>query len=472
MKKSVTVIVLALVAVVLAAAVGVAAYINHMLNNQPTNIIPQEVTVFDSQGKELFKSKELSDIYDKEYWAYLEITFLETAEIVAQQQQCDNQQALDWLFAQGCQIHTAFDSTAFQALQAVKDQWGPACNTAGAITDLQGNLIAVSSTDKGDEQINYAQARRSPYSSFKALSVYTPAIEKGLVNWSTLFYDSPYKQLKEEDGTMRDWPANATGKYSFQDVSVYEALRTSLNTVAVKCLAKVGVQESIGFLRSSFGIPLEEEKYVLETYGDGEVIGNIALGYLETGITPVEMAGYYQVFANGGLYAQPKTVKVIARKDGSAQYTQHSTPKQVISTATADMMNKLLQGVVKTGGTGVQANCSVVDVAGKTGTGDNYADNWFVGVTPDYSLAIWHGQYENNQADEMFASVVLKLYDALPNANRKFITHENLYPLAYCAHSGKAYSGDCARIETGYFVSKDALPLCDVCGKNEEIGGQ
>jgi len=131
-------------------------------------------------------------------------------------------------------------------------------------------------------------------------------------------------------------------------------------------------------------------------------------------------------------------------------------------------LNKLLQGVVAAGGTGEAAKSVGVEVAGKTGTGDNYADNWFVGVTPGYSIAVWHGQHDSNQADEMFSYVVDELYRLQPNANRKFITHKNLVQLAYCGHSGMVISDDCALMDVGYFKSKDTLPVCNLCSNQKK----
>jgi D-alanyl-D-alanine carboxypeptidase/D-alanyl-D-alanine-endopeptidase (penicillin-binding protein 4) len=101
---------------------------------------------------------------------------------------------------------------------------------------------------------------------------------------------------------------------------------------------------------------------------------------------------------------------------------------------------------------------------GKTGTGDNYADNWFVGVTPAYSCAVWHGQSDSNRADNLFAAVVGGLYGENSDLLRNFITHENLNQIAYCARSGHAFSNRCTRIELGYYKQTDALPVCSVCG--------
>lgn len=468
MKKAEQIVIVSLIV----AALVITASVMWLFFGQMPEASPDEgamqrkdVTILDADGNEMITINTVAGIYDSENWAYLEIVLSETVQILSQQEACSEADAREFLFTHGYIIHTAFDRTAYEALTAVKSRWGNACNTASAITDLNGGLLAVFCTDVEGKQINYTQERRSPYSSFKALSVYTPAIEKGVANWSSLYQDAPYKQLEDENGQLRDWPANATETYSRENMTVYEALRKSINTIAVRCLEGVGITESMVFLQTNFGIPLKEEEYVVQTYGEEEVIGNIALGYLETGITPVEMAGYYQVFANGGIYAEPASVKRLCLEDGTEVYARKQSAKQVISKATADLMNKLLQGVVAAGGTGEAVKCYDVEVAGKTGTGDDYADNWFVGVTPGYSLAVWHGQHDTNQAEEMFASVINKLYDALPNANRKFITHQNLHQIAYCVHSGKAFSSACTLIDVGYFTSKDALPVCDACSK-------
>ena len=433
MKKLVNIVVPALIAVAVLICVGALwLFFRETFGKPPggNSAERKPITVYDAAGEVLITTDMAARIYEEDCWAYLEVVLAEAADIIAQQESCDLQQANIRLFTRGYKIYTAFDRTAFEALGAVKSQWGETCNTAGVITDLNGNLLAVYSSDTQGEQTNYARERRSPYSSFKALSVYTPAVEKGIVNWSSMYMDAPYKMIKNEQGVLEDWPANANGKYSNKSISVYEALRKSLNTVAVKCLADVGITEAMTFLQTGFGIPLTQEEYVVEHYGADEVIGNIALGYLETGITPVEMAGYYQIFANGGKYIPPKAISAIKQEDGASYYTRKAETKQIISPATADIMNKLLQGVVLPGGTGEMANSADVQVAGKTGTGDNYGDNWFVGVTPGYSVAMWHGQNESNQAEEMFAAVVGQLYGKLPHANRYFVTHQNLYQMA------------------------------------------
>ncbi len=462
-------IVIAVLALVLTAT-GVIYFCVQQEEKKPDPAELKEISIFDTDRNLMISTKSVAEIYDTDYWAYLEIVLAETTELIAQQKNCSEQDAREHLFTGGYQIHTAFDRTVFEATSTAMDDWKTVGNTACAVTDLNGKLIAVYSNDIDGHQVNHTRSRRAPYSSFKALSVYTPAVDTGMVNWAKNYEDSPYKKLADEDGESRDWPANATGVYSYENVTVYDALRTSLNTVAVKCLADVGVDTSIDFLQDNFGMALIEEEYVLNTYGKEEVIGNVALGYLETGITPVEMAGYYQIFANGGIYSPVKTVNTIICEDGSTLYEWQDGGKRVVRAETADLMNKLLQGVVAPGGTGEQVSCGDVQVAGKTGTGDNNEDNWFVGVTPGYSLAVWHGKSDSNKADNMFASVVNEIYSTQTNANKNFVTHKTLYQTTYCVYSGKAISDDCTLIDIGFFENKDTSVICDVCPKSKAEG--
>lgn len=421
------------------------------------------ITVLDADGNTLIASANTESLYQSDYWAYLDVVVSQATEKIAEIKKCDQETALNSLFSEGYVIQTPFRADAYRALQAADAQRSTDFPIGCALTDLDGKLLAVYSTAGST---NYALQKVPPYSSFKPLSVYAPAVEAGIVHWSSQYEDSAYKKWTSPEGEEQDWPANFSKTYQMEDVSVYEALQVSLNTVAVKCLADVKVSNSIAFLQEKLGIPLTEEAYSAKKYGEEEVIGNIAMGYLETGVTPVDMAGYYQIFANGGIYTPSRAILKISTRDGQVLYGAKDESCQAIKPETADVMNKLLQGVVKAGGTGAAAACKDVAVAGKTGTGEEKQNYWFVGVTPGYSLAVWHGENENNRAAEIFAAAVEALYKNQPNANRNFITHKNLQHLVYCADSGMLMSINCSTIEEGYYSETNTPGVCDQCPGN------
>ncbi len=397
--------------------------------------------IYDSGGGLLSTSLEADPKSDN--FAYLDIAISEAKTLVSEE-----------TLKKGCKIYTYCDTRLISGMKT-------ACNTTAlgfevgcAMTDLQGRLIAAYSST----ETNLATQKNQPYSAIKPLAVYAPAMENGTINWSTLFEDSAYKTLEDQNGTKTDWPKNATGIYSGKNVTVYNAVKQSLNTVAVKCLNTFGVNNSIDFLRNSFGMDLDYELQKSVTAGEEEVIGNIAMGYTYAGSSPAEMAGYYQIFAGGGKYAPHRTVKRIEDSDGKVLYEDKTEAKQVISPETAYVMNQLLKGVITPGGTGEKAHCGDIPVAGKTGTGDLNAGNWFVGVTPEFSCAVWHNKQDENRAAELFSEITL-------NAgveNKLFMTSAKVEEKIFCPDSGKLLSTGCKRAELGYYESDRVPEECNI----------
>lgn len=417
------------------------------------------LSIRDGQGNVVITAQSRKELERDERRDYWQIVLAEAGSMLANAENCDPTQAEERLFSGGYQVDTAFSQTAFDAMKAAEKSWDGEADFGCALTDLDGSLLAVYSTSA---EKNYAALPTAPYSSLKPLSVYMQAVERGIADWKTLYPDTPYKQLDDGNGGFQDWPANADGLYTGQGVNLYRAIQRSYNTVAVRCLADVGVTESITFLQEQFGMSLLQEQLTAQLYGEEEVIGTIALGYLREGVSPVNMAGYYQIFANGGSYRTPKAVQAIKDSEGQTLCTRQDTARQVIGPVTADIMNRLLQGVVAPGGTGADAACGNTEVAGKTGTGDDYSDNWFAGVSPAYSCAVWHGAEQDNRADELFAAVIGYMHEKNPQARSVFVTHGNLYQVIYCTESGKQATKACTSIEQGYFADKSALEPCDL----------
>ncbi|MGZ8733640.1 MAG: PASTA domain-containing protein, partial [Acidimicrobiia bacterium] len=106
-------------------------------------------------------------------------------------------------------------------------------------------------------------------------------------------------------------------------------------------------------------------------------------------VTPLDMASAFSVFAGDGLRADPVFITRVTTRDGTVLYDAPAARHRVLSTLTARRVNEVLQQVV-TDGTGVKARIGR-QVAGKTGTAEDYSDAWFVGYTPELSTAVWIG---------------------------------------------------------------------------------
>lgn len=227
------------------------------------------------------------------------------------------------------------------------------------------------------------QLKRQPGSTMKPIAVYTPALEAGY---------RPDDTVVDEPVDFGGYsPQNAGGVYH-GEVTLYEALIHSYNVPAVKLLNDIGIDKGVE-AAERFGIPLTE----------GDRTLGLALGGLQEGVSPVQMAEAFGAFANDGVRQDAHTITRIESADGvvlaqaSGENTQATTP-EVAHTLTA-----MMQGVVSDG-TGEAAQLSDREAAGKSGTtqmdgtgGEGAKDNWFVGYTPQLVGAVWLG-YDQTDA--------------------------------------------------------------------------
>ena len=353
-------------------------------------------------------------------------------------------------------VKTSFDKNAYEACQtAVSQSDSTLSDTASVITSTDGRILGIYSTGDG---VNHATAKKQPYSAFKPLSVYAPALESGAITWADSFHDSPVKQVADENGKLSDWPVNATGEYRNENVALEDCIKYSINTVAVRCLMHSGVTQSADFLSERLGIDVSSEKELARNEGEEEILHNLALGYLTAGVSPVDMAGYYGIFATGGKYITPYAVLEISDEEGNVVYEHEAQAVQVISEETAFIMNKLLQNTLTSGGTAEKAQYEDLVIGGKTGTGSNYSGNWFVGYTPQYCCAVWHGQSRKNFCTEIFSDIMGGLEH---DKTKEFPVCDNVIMKVYCKESGGMLTLNCNSMATGYFKSDCCLIKCE-----------
>ncbi len=414
---------------------------------------------FDKNGKAL-AATENADItksteIDAEIKAYIEIAFNEAVSILAEKEKCEAAEAKEKLVSGGYSVYTHFDKKVFTA---IKDTYNSEnykqADFGCAVTNNSGQLLAAYSSSDGET--NFAITPTPPYSSIKPLSVYAPAIQSGIACWSKTYTDTPIKKVTDIDGNLVDWPSNANGKYANEGITVYEAIKKSLNTISIKCLKDYGVTRSVEFLKAAFDFPLDMEETIISQYGEEEVLGNLGMGYLREGVSPVDMAGYYQIFANGGKYYKPTAIYEIKDNSGKSIYKRNVSINQVIEKSTADIMNLLLQEVVSENGTGKDAMINGLAVGGKTGTGEK--GNWFVGFTPEYTCAVWHStQLEKNYCCKIFSKILNNVPDKKLTS---FSVGSDVKKAVYCCISGDLAGINCTDNAVGYFDAQSMPQEC------------
>jgi membrane peptidoglycan carboxypeptidase len=130
---------------------------------------------------------------------------------------------------------------------------------------------------------------------------------------------------------------------------------------------------------------------------ESEMGANPSLALGATGVSPLEMAAAFATMASGGIRHEPYFIVEITTSEG--QSVEETIPKnqRAADPLTCYQMVDMLRGVIE-GGTGISLRSSgfLRPCAGKTGTSNDYRDNWFVGFTPDLVAAVWVGFDDNH----------------------------------------------------------------------------
>jgi penicillin-binding protein 1A len=245
----------------------------------------------------------------------------------------------------------------------------------GAIRALVGGF------DFNQNKYNHVtQASRQPGSSFKPF-IYSAALEKGYTP-ASIMEDAPLNFAANETGNKAWSPQNYENTFEGA-MSLRKALAHSVNTVAIRLLHEIGPRYAQNYV-TRFGFSADDHPPYL----------TMALGAGST--TPMQMAGAYAVFANGGYRVKPNLITKIVDHNGkvlvSNKFTQagNGAPR-VIDARNAFIMNSMLQSVIENGTAMRALNLGRSDLAGKTGTTNEHIDAWFAGYSPRQVAVAWIG---------------------------------------------------------------------------------
>ncbi len=223
-----------------------------------------------------------------------------------------------------------------------------------------------------------AQGRRQAGSTFKPL-VYAYAIEEKGLTPDSKITDAPV--VIDIPGGSPWSPKNSNGKYTNEEVTLKQALARSINTVSAQLINMVGPDSIVQFAqRMGVKSPLEP------TY-------SLALGVGD--VTLMEMVNAYSVFVGNGYRMQPQFILRIEDRYGNVLEEFGAGGAQVLSQQTSQYMVELLKGSVEEeGGTSVDLIRKYGikgEIGGKTGTTQESADGWFIGITPNLVTGVWVG---------------------------------------------------------------------------------
>ena len=248
-----------------------------------------------------------------------------------------------------------------------------------------GILAMVGGRDFQQSELNRTrQVQVPPGTAFKPL-VYAAAFEKGMFPGTTVedaVMDNTKVMIGGTTGTLGEWGPERSDNHYEGTISARTALVKSKNGATVRLGMATGIKE-VTELADSAGISSKLTEYPRTYLGGSEVY-------------PMDLALSYTMFANGGV--RPTDTFIIQRiedKLGNVIFQEKPETVRVIKETTAYEVHSCLAQVLEPEGTAERASTELglkrYPLAGKTGTGYNFMDAWFVGYSSEITCGVWIG---------------------------------------------------------------------------------
>jgi len=254
----------------------------------------------------------------------------------------------------------------------------------GAIITLDSNtgdiLSAVGGVDYKKSNFNrIIQSKRSVGSAIKPF-VYQIALNLGY-NPATKIPDisRTYKISGDTPEEDKFWKPKNYEKDTLGFISLKLALVHSRNLATINLASLLGLDTIINRLYR---------------FGFDKVPENMSIVLGSFGVTPLKMAEEYTIFSNYGVKVKPRLILSVENNKKGLKVSYPIKRDEIIPDYQAYLMISILRDVVKKG-TGRRAKLKEIEVAGKTGTTNNFRDGWWCGFTPDTTTIVWFGNDDN-----------------------------------------------------------------------------
>lgn len=406
------------------------------------------------------------NVGDVQNWYQDELVF-DLARDLAEYYNITEDAAIDKLYTEGFNIYSAMDVEAQKIIEeeavSIDKSSDPDLEIGMSLVGLDGRVLAtVGSSDKKEANLIHSRSTMSylqPGSSIKPVVAYPYALERNLINYSSVISDDPLKSWVYSDGS--------NGPYNWYDYNhkngllTVDAIEWSSNCCAAQCIEMMGGPE-IAYDHATNFLGL---KHLNED--DRYAIASLSLGGMNGGVSVREMANAYTYVANGGLHYEPYTYYYVTDQRGNIILdNRDNLPVQAYSKETATIMNRMLNYNIN--------NCSHTqawraavygwDICGKTGTTNDDYDSWFCGVSPYASLAVWTGFDDPDRINDTgvaastFSSVMGRY---LENKDYKdYDLSEGVVEAEYCTVTGKLATDICKTKATGYYTQDNMPAKC------------
>ena len=276
-----------------------------------------------------------------------------------------------------------------------------------------GNILAlVGGIDYQKSSYNRAiQSKRQPGSAFKPF-LYQVALDYGYSTVSNLI-DVSRTYDYEKNGETVLWQPNNYEKNYKGLIELKEALIHSRNLATINLVTDIS---------------LKNMHRAITEYGIKDVPNDLSISLGTMGMSPLTLSKYYTLFSNNGVMVEPRLIDKIVDKYGVIA-EQPKKEKFITTKEQSFLMTDILRSVVNRG-TGRRARVAGLEIAGKTGTTNNFIDAWFCGYSPSIQTIIWFGNDDNTPmvkgstggriAGPVFSSYYTKILKKHPEIKRSF----------------------------------------------------
>ncbi len=315
-----------------------------------------------------------------------------------------------------------------------------------AIDNNNGDVLAmVGGRDFKNTEFNRAvQSYLQPGSCFKPF-IYTAAIDNGF-RTTDIIDDNPI--VLDIPGAPQWRPHNFDNKF-LGPITIRDGIRLSRNLVAIRLILKVTPEQAVFYARR-MGItaPLD-------------AVPSLALG--TSNVRLIEMVSAFSVFPNKGIHIPYRLIhKIVDRYGRTIEDNTAVQKEEVLSAQTAYVMVNMMQSVVDNG-TGRRARWMgfTRPAGGKTGTSNNFCDNWFIGYTPQITAGCWVGfdekislgrnQDGSKNGVPIWADFMIKACDSLPVED--FEEPDGIVHADVCLESGELATDRCTHVRSEVYIA-------------------
>ena len=310
-------------------------------------------------------------------------------------------------------------------------------------------LVMVGSRDYFSETVdgnyNIALANRQPGSSIKPF-IYASAFKKGYQP-STMLFDvkTQFSTNCEPGDPSNESPCYSPNNHNNQflgPVSMRNALAQSLNIPAVKTLYLAGIRDSLK-LAADMGITTLNNP---DRYGLTLVLGGGEVKLLD-------MTYAYGVFANKGVRAEPRSILRIEDNQGNIIEESQVKEERVLDENVSNMISDVISdNVARTPlwGSNNLLHFPNRDVAGKSGSTNNFRDAWIMGYAPNIAVGAWCGNNDNSPMQGLSGLITTPMWREFMDVALENLPEESFSQPWYPTEGVKS-------VIRGQYINTDAL---------------